>query len=192
MVIGLFCSEAFTAEGIDWVSRELDVERRDLAKINIKGKVEVTLRDGREEVLSLKKFGKYARPACLYCMDYAADNSDIGLGGIGLNGWTFTVIRTEVGHKAFQALREAGWLEIMALDEVPKAKELLIRLSKYKRNRPLPALMPTLLERETIGNLDPKNYYRGWEDSNPVKEWRPLPPPPPKKKKVAAKKEGEA
>ena len=68
LVIGLFCSEAFTAEGIDWVSRELDVERRDLAKINIKGKVEVTLRDGREEVLSLKKFGKYARPACLYCI----------------------------------------------------------------------------------------------------------------------------
>ena len=108
LVIGLFCSEAFTEQGVDWVSEQLDVPRRDLAKINIKGKVEVTLRDGREETLSLKKFGKYARPACLYCMDYAADNSDIGLGGIGLHDWTFTVIRTEAGHKAFQDLCDAG------------------------------------------------------------------------------------
>ena len=193
LVIGLFCSEAFTEQGVDWVSEQLDVPRRDLAKINIKGKVEITLRDGREEILSLKKFGKYARPACLYCMDYAADNSDIGLGGIGLHDWTFTVIRTEAGHKAFQDLCDAGWVEIKTFEEEPKAKELLIRLSKFKRTRPLPGLMPTLPEREAIGNLDPKNYYRGWEDGNSVKEWRPLPPPPPKKKKkAAAKKEGEA
>ena len=30
-----------------------------------------------------------------------------------------------------------------------------------------------------IGNLDPKNYYRGWEPGNSPREWRPLPPPPP-------------
>ena len=101
------------------------------------------------------------------------------------------MIRTAAGHKAFQALRESGWIEIMALDEVPKARDLLIRLSKYKRNRPLPALMPTLSEREEIGNLDPKNYYRGWEEGNSTKDWRPLPPPPPKKK-AQPKKENPA
>ena len=193
LVIGLFCSEAFTPKGVDWLSEQLEVPREDISKINIKGKVECTLRDGTEKILSLKKFGKYARPACLYCKDYAADNSDIGLGGIGLDGWTFTVVRTEAGHKAFQALCDAGWVESRTLEEEPKAKELLIRLSEYKRNRPLPALMPTLTERELIGNLDPKHYYRGWEDGNSAKDWIPLPPPPPKKKKkVAAKKEGEA
>ena len=191
LVIGLFCSEAFTEKGIDWLAEDLDVPKREISNINIKGRVEIKLRDGREEVRSLKAFGKFARPACLYCMDYAADNADIGLGGIGLNGWTFTVIRTEAGHKAWQALLESGWIETKELSEAPRSKELLIRLSKYKRNRPLPALMPNLEERKSIGNLDPKNYYRGWEDGNSAKDWRPLPPPPPKKKKVA-KKEGSA
>ena len=51
-------------------------------------------------------------------------------------------------------------------------------------------LMPTHQEREAIGNLDPKHYYRGWEDDSSAKDWRPLPPPPPKKKKVKSKSEG--
>ena len=190
LVIGLFCSEAFTEKGMDWLADDLGVSKRDVTNINIKGRLEIKLRDGREESRSLKAFGKYARPACLYCMDYAADNADIGLGGIGLNGWTFTVIRTEAGHQAWQALLKSGWVEIKELSEMPKSKELLSRLSRYKRNRPLPALMPTHLERELIGNLDPKHYYRGWEDGHSVKDWRPLPPPPPKKKKTAAKKQG--
>jgi coenzyme F420 hydrogenase subunit beta len=190
LVIGLFCSEAFTEKGMDWLADDLGVSKRDVTNINIKGRLEIKLRDGREETRSLKAFGKYARPACLYCMDYAADNADIGLGGIGLNGWTFTVIRTETGHRAWQALIKAGWVEIKELSEMPKSKELLSRLARYKRNRPLPALMPTHLERELIGNLDPKHYYRGWEDGHSAKEWRPLPPPPPKKKDTAAKKPG--
>jgi hypothetical protein len=39
---------------------------------------------------------------------------------------------------------------------------ILARLSKYKRNRPLPALMPTLDERIELGNLDPKNFYKDY------------------------------
>ena len=189
LVIGLFCSESFTEEGIDWLSEEMEVPKKEIANINIKGKIVIKLADGREDARSLKKMGKYARPACLYCMDYSADTADIGLGGIGMDNWTFTVIRTEAGHKAFQALVDDGWVETKEFDEAPKGKELVERLSIYKRNRPLPALMPTLPERAAIGNLDPKNYYRGWEEGNSPKDWRPLPPPPPKKKKTAAKKE---
>ena len=190
LVVGLFCSEAFTEEGMDWLAKDLGVPKGEIANINIKGKLEIKLRDGREETRSLKAFGKYARPACLYCMDYAADNADIGLGGIGLDGWTFTVIRTEAGHRAWQALVDVGWVEVKELEELPKSKELLIRLSRYKRNRPLPALMPTHEERIAIGNLDPKHFYRGWEEDSSAKDWRPLPPPPPKKKKVKVKSEG--
>ncbi len=191
LVIGLFCSESFTEEGIDWLAEEMEVPKKDIANINIKGKIVIKLADGREDARSLKKMGKYARPACLYCMDYSADTADIGLGGIGIDNWTFTVIRTEAGHKAWQALVDDGWVETKEFDEAPKGKELVERLSIYKRNRPLPALMPTLDERMEIGNLDPKNYYRGWEEGNSAKEWRPLPPPPPKKKKTVAK-EGKA
>ena len=162
LVIGLFCSESFTAEGIDALATELEVDKGDIKNINIKGKVIIQLADGREERKSLKAFGQYARPACLYCLDYAADNADIGLGGIGPDGYTFTVVRTEAGHEAFQALLKTGWIESVPMEAHPKAKALLARLSKYKRNRPLPALMPTLAERMDIGNLDPKNFYKDY------------------------------
>ena len=158
----MFCSESFTEEGIDALSAELEVPKHEIKNINIKGKVIIKLEDGREESKSLKAFGKYARPACLYCMDYAADNADIGLGGIGPDGYTFTVIRTEAGHQAFQKLLKTGWIETIPLEDQPKAVALLARLSKYKRNRPLPALMPTLDERIEIGNLDPKNFYKDY------------------------------
>lgn len=162
LVIGLFCSESFTEQGIDALAEEMEVGKDDIKNINIKGKVIIQLADGREEAKSLKAFGKYARPACLYCMDYAADNSDIGLGGIGPDGYTFTVVRTEAGHQAYQKLLKTGWIEEIPMDDEPKARDLLARLSKYKRNRPLPALMPTLDERIEIGNLDPKNFYKGY------------------------------
>jgi coenzyme F420-reducing hydrogenase beta subunit len=95
-------------------------------------------------------------------MDYSADNADIGMGGIGPDGYTFTVIRTEAGHEAWQKLLKTGWVETIPLEDQPKAVSILARLSKYKRNRPLPALMPSLDERIEIGNLDPKNFYKDY------------------------------
>jgi coenzyme F420 hydrogenase subunit beta len=162
LVIGLYCSESFTEEGIGSLAEDLEVTKADIKNINIKGKVVVQLADGRVENKSLKAFGKYARPACLYCMDYAADNADIGMGGIGPDGYTFTVIRTEAGHEAWQKLLKTGWIETIPLEDQPKAVAILARLSKFKRNRPLPALMPTLDERIAIGNLDPKNFYKDY------------------------------
>ncbi|MBI4696535.1 MAG: Coenzyme F420 hydrogenase/dehydrogenase, beta subunit C-terminal domain [Gammaproteobacteria bacterium] len=163
LVIGLFCSESFTEAGIDNLSQRFEVPKKDIENINIKGRIEVKIRGGREEIVSLKDFREFARPACLYCLDYSADNSDIGLGGIGLHGWTFTVVRTEAGHRVFQSALAAGLLETQPLDAAPKSKDLLIKLAKYKRNRPLPALMPTLQQRQAEGNLDPKDYYKGYK-----------------------------
>ncbi len=179
LVIGLFCSEAFTAESVKALSDEVGVPVKDITNINIKGKVIVKTRDGEEKQASLKWFGTYARPACLYCLDYAADHSDIGLGGIGIDGWTFTVVRTEAGHKYFQALLDAGLVETQPLENFQKGKDLLIKLSTYKRKRPLPALMPTLAEREEIGNLDPKHFYKEWQppgSAQPGADHIPQPP----------------
>ncbi|MEE8044588.1 MAG: hypothetical protein V3T32_05610, partial [Thermodesulfobacteriota bacterium] len=44
----------------------------------------------------------------------------------------------------------------------PKAKQLLIRLSNMKRNKPLPALMPTYQERVELGNTNPKTFYKDY------------------------------
>ncbi len=166
LVIGLFCSESFTHEHIKFIADSLNVEPKDIVNVNVKGKVIITLRDGREIIMKLKDFHPFARPACLYCLDYSAEHSDIGVGGIGLDGWTFVAVRTEAGHKAFQAAMDDGLFEVKPVDSEPRAKELLIKLCNMKRNKPLPALMPTLQERIEMGNTNPKTLYKDYNPTN--------------------------
>ena len=54
--------------------------------------------------------------------------------------------------------------------EEPNAKKLLIRLAQSKRSRRLPALMPTLQERQATGKLDPKSFETGSHINQPKKE----------------------
>lgn len=158
LVIGLFCSEAFTHESIGALGERFEVDRRDIENINIKGKVIVRLKGGDRETMSLKKFRAYARTACLYCTDYTAENADIGVGGIGLDDWSYVTVRTEAGHEALQRAIEDGHLETKPIEEFAKGKEILVRLARQKMDRPLPATMPTLQERQKTGNLDPKEF----------------------------------
>jgi coenzyme F420 hydrogenase subunit beta len=148
LVIGLFCSESFTHESISVLADRFGVTRADIDNINIKGKIVIRLTDGRTENISLKEFRKYARTACDYCTDYAADRADIGLGGIGLDGWTYTVIRTDAGHEAFQAALDAGKLEVRDVSDAPRSTALVKRLSEAKRARDYPAMQPDVATRE--------------------------------------------
>jgi coenzyme F420 hydrogenase subunit beta len=160
LTIGLFCSEAFTHESIAKLGELIGVDAERIENINIKGKVVVRLDDGEVINASLKQYRQWARPACLYCLDYSAEHADIGAGGIGLDGWTYTLIRTEAGHRAFQAAVDDGWIETRPLEDEPRGEFLLNKLSADKKlNRPLPAQMPTLQEREALGYIDPKTYY---------------------------------
>ena len=160
LVMGLFCSEAFTHESLDKLGEMIGQPRERIDNINIKGKVVVRLDDGEVVTASLKEYRKFARPACLYCLDYGAENADIAFGGIGLDDWTFTLIRTERGHEAYQRALAEGVIVERPLEDEPRGMFLLDRLSANKKvNRPLPAQMPTLAERVEQGHLDPKTYY---------------------------------
>ncbi|MFQ5380876.1 MAG: hypothetical protein ACE5EF_04535, partial [Dehalococcoidia bacterium] len=53
---------------------------------------------------------------------------------------------------------EDGHLETKPIEEFAKGKEILVRLARQKMDRPLPATMPTLQERQKTGNLDPKEF----------------------------------
>jgi coenzyme F420 hydrogenase subunit beta len=162
LVIGLFCSESFTHESIIKLGEMLDVDPKRIDNINIKGKVVVRLddRDGEVRNVSLKKYRDFARPACLYCTDYGAENADIGCGGIGLDGWTFTLIRTQRGHEVFQKALAAGKLETRPFEDDPRGMELMVKLAgDKKKNRPYPAQMPTLEERIAMGSTCPKTFY---------------------------------
>ena len=100
-----------------------------IENINIKGKVVVRLDDGEVRSSSLKQYREWARPACLYCLDYGAENADIGAGGIGMDDWTMTVVRTDAGHEALQAAIDDGKIETRPLDVEPKGEFLAKKLS---------------------------------------------------------------
>ena len=117
------------------------MNRQEIERINIKGRVIVDISGGRQESMSLKKFRDYARPACHYCKDYAADQSDIAVGGLGLDDWSYVVVRTVAGHEAFQRAIEDGDIETRPVADAPKSRPLLIRLSETKRSGLLPAQM---------------------------------------------------
>lgn len=160
LVIGLLCSEAFTHESIEKLGEMIDVAPIRIENINIKGKVVVRLDNGEVRTASLKRYQDFARPACLYCLDYGAENADISAGGIGLDNWTLTLVRTEAGHRALQGAIDAGWVEIQPLETEPRGMFLFERLAaNKKKNRPLPAQMPDLAQREALGWLNPKTFY---------------------------------
>jgi coenzyme F420 hydrogenase subunit beta len=160
LTIGLFCSESFTHASIEKLARMIDAEPERIEHVNIKGKVVVRLDDGSVVNASLTRYRAFARPACLYCRDYAAEHADIGMGGIGLDGWTYVLVRTEIGHRFLQAAIDAGCIATRSISDDPRGELLLSQLSaEKKRNRPHPALMPTLRARAELGCLDPKTYY---------------------------------
>lgn len=160
LVFGLFCSESFTNESIDKLAGIIEVDPGEIENINIKGKVIIRLKNKEVKTASLKKYGEWARPACLYCLDYGAENADISAGGIGLDGWTYTLIRTRRGHEAFQAALADGRLETRPLSDEPRGEFLMKLLSRNKKkNRPLPPLMPSFEERKAMGSLCPKTFF---------------------------------
>lgn len=160
LTFGLFCSESFSNESINKLGEIIGEDPSSIENINIKGKVVIRLVNKEVKTVSLKKYREWARPACLYCLDYGAENADIGAGGIGLDGWTYTLIRTNRGHEAFQAALAAGKLETCPLSAEPRGEFLMNKLAADKKmNRPLPPLMPTHDERVALGSLCPKTFF---------------------------------
>jgi coenzyme F420 hydrogenase subunit beta len=171
LTFGLFCSESFTNESIQKLGEIIDEDPASIENINIKGKVLIRLDNKEVREVSLKKYREFARPACLYCRDYGAENADIGAGGIGLDGWTYTLIRTKRGHEAFQAALNDGWLEARPLSDEPRGEWLMNKLAAdKKKNRPMPSQMPTLEERKAMGSLCPKTFYTTGPGAPPKNE----------------------
>jgi coenzyme F420 hydrogenase subunit beta len=136
-IIGLFCSESFNYDGLilEKIHKEMGIDPSDVKKMNIKGRMQVTLKDGRSVDIPLKELRSYAEPYCRFCGDFSAEFADISLGGVGLEGRTFTVVRTERGKRLLDAAVESGSLEVKQVDEFKKALDLMIRLSVSKRSR---------------------------------------------------------
>jgi len=133
-LIGLMCSETFTYGGLmeEHIHRKLGIDLGDIKKINIKGKMLVTT-DAEVTEIPLAEIKQYARKSCSICDDFSSELADISVGGLGLDGWTFTIIRTEKGEELFSSAEKAGYLRTKTLEEGAFAFKLLTKLSRRKR-----------------------------------------------------------
>jgi coenzyme F420 hydrogenase subunit beta len=134
LLIGLMCSECFTYEGLmeKHIRETLGISLNSVKKMNIKGKMLVTT-DSGVQTTPLAETKQYARKKCQPCDDFSSELADISLGGLGLDGWTFVVIRTEAGEELFNSAEKAGVLRTRLIEKDEFALNLLVKLSGKKR-----------------------------------------------------------
>ncbi|HVF54012.1 MAG TPA: Coenzyme F420 hydrogenase/dehydrogenase, beta subunit C-terminal domain, partial [Actinomycetota bacterium] len=113
LVIGLMCCETFDYDAfmIGKVQEELGIDLADVGKVNVKGKVIVTLNDGRDIDIPLKEARPFANEWCHHCPDFSAEHADLSCGGLGMDGWTMILVRSETGEDYLKRAVEAGVLE---------------------------------------------------------------------------------
>jgi coenzyme F420 hydrogenase subunit beta len=134
LLIGLMCSECFSYEGLmeKYIQGTLGINLSDIRKINVKGKMFVRTKS-EVKIIPLAEAKQYARESCKFCDDFSSELADISVGGLGLDGWTFTIIRTEKGEELFSNAEEAGVIETRNVNEEVNALRLLHKLSKKKK-----------------------------------------------------------
>ena len=133
--VGLMCTESFTYDGLfkQYLEKNLGVDLRDVKKMNIKGKILVSLTSGETKSIPLSEAKQYARVSCGRCSDFSAELADISTGGLGLSEWTFTILRTEKSERIFDEAVASEALETRSVDEEPFAQSLLRKLSERKQ-----------------------------------------------------------
>jgi coenzyme F420 hydrogenase subunit beta len=133
-LIGLMCSECFTYEGLieNHIHEKLGLNLNDVRKINIKGKMLVKTKSEVKRI-PLAEAKQYAQKSCRFCEDFSSELADISVGGLGLEGWTFVVIRTKKGEEVFEGAEKAGVLKVKSAEKNEFALNLLVKLSRKKR-----------------------------------------------------------
>jgi coenzyme F420 hydrogenase subunit beta len=148
--IGLLCSKTFDdAIFPELLEAKYGLKKEEMVKMNIKGVLQIWMRDGAYHEVPLKECHAWTREGCKLCPDFAAEHADISTGGIGaFNDWTLTIVRTDVGREILIGMLEDGTIEGRPGDDDPGAIALLRKLSRVSRKRwpetavDAPRLMP--------------------------------------------------
>jgi coenzyme F420 hydrogenase subunit beta len=135
VLVGLMCSESFTYDGLveKHLHGQLGINLDDVKGMNVKGKLIVRLKSGSSKIIPLSDVKQYTRRSCKFCKDFSAELADVSAGGLGLEGWTFTVMRTKKGEDFFDSALKCGMLKTRRVDEDDPALKLLVKLSSRKR-----------------------------------------------------------
>ncbi len=140
--IGLMCHESYTVSGLidKKVRGELGIEPNQISKMNIKGKIIIETKDGRVAEIGLRDARQYVRKGCFYCGDFSAEFADISAGGAGAQGWTISVVRTELGKSVLESAEKSGYVEVEPIAKHKTSYDTVVKLSSIQRNRRAKAL----------------------------------------------------
>jgi coenzyme F420 hydrogenase subunit beta len=114
-VFGLFCTENFDYEKLiaGKLKSEYALEPMKVCRIDVKGKLEITLNDGTQYVIPLAELEDTVRPGCGVCTDFTALKADISAGSVGSpDGYTTLIVRTLVGQHLLDSAVASGKLSV--------------------------------------------------------------------------------
>lgn len=113
LVIGLFCTETFDYEKLveGKLISERNIEPLNIIHFDVKGKLEITMKDGSLIAIPLKEVDDCVRPGCRVCTDFTAVDSDLSAGSVGSpKDYTTLIIRTPAGNAVVRSAIENGLL----------------------------------------------------------------------------------
>lgn len=131
LVIGLFCTETFDYSSL--VMGKLKTERKidpaQVKKLDVKGKLEILMRDGTTASIPVAELESCVRPGCHICTDLTSLMADISAGAVGSPaGSTTLIVRTRSGKNMAdnavqrKMLAVAGDVDVAAIEKLAQAK----------------------------------------------------------------------
>jgi coenzyme F420 hydrogenase subunit beta len=106
------------------------INAQSLYKIDVKKNMRVELKDGSEYEFDLADVKPFVRRGCHFCGDFTGEYADISVGKAGSpKNYNTVIVRTELGAKIFQQVREKKRIETVSLtgdDVFPLEKKLKI------------------------------------------------------------------
>jgi coenzyme F420 hydrogenase subunit beta len=100
LIIGLFCTETFDYNALveGKLKKEYQIDTWKIDRLDVRGKLEVRMKDGSSLALPINELETTVRPGCHYCLDLTGVYSDLSAGAVGSPaGFTSIIIRNDVG-----------------------------------------------------------------------------------------------
>ena len=132
--LGLMCSGCFKYELVEeFIHNKLSLDLRRITKMNIKKRLLIATDNGSRSIL-LSEISPYKQKCWDDCRDFSSELADISFGGLGLDGWTFAVVRSEKGEELLMNAESAELLQTKSVSSDDGALKLLVKLSLKKRD----------------------------------------------------------